>query len=136
MATHHSCLESPMDRVALRAAGHMVTQTQTGLKQLRTHAQISLWAYLYSASSFHLEFSLLFNTTYRISKRNSTIYINCPSFRKLWKLYLDYIYLSLAWNSKNHPGNEILGSLSLSISYHIFIRRSEKEMATHSTTLA
>ena len=36
MATHHSCLESPTDRVALRAAGHVVTQTQTGLKRLST----------------------------------------------------------------------------------------------------
>lgn len=122
MATQYSCLENPMGREALRAAVHSVMQTQTGLKRLSIYAQISLWAYLHSASSFHLEFSLLFNTTIRISKRNSTIYINCPSFRKVWKLYLDYIYLSLAWNSKTHPGNEILGSLSLSFFYHIFIR--------------
>lgn len=93
MATQYSCLENPMDRGALRAAVHRVMQTQTGLKRLSLHAQISLCAYSHSASSFHLEFSLLFNTTIRISKRNSTIYINCPSFRKVGKLYLDYICL-------------------------------------------
>ena len=33
----YSCLENPMDRGALQATVHRVTQSQTRLKQLRTH---------------------------------------------------------------------------------------------------
>ena len=38
----YSCLENPMDRGAWRAAVHMVTKSQTWLKQLSTHARIPL----------------------------------------------------------------------------------------------
>ena len=34
-----SCLENPMDRGAWRATVHWVTESQTQLKQLSTHAQ-------------------------------------------------------------------------------------------------
>ena len=37
----YSCLENPMDRGAWQATAHIVTQSQTQLKQLGTYAYLS-----------------------------------------------------------------------------------------------
>ena len=41
----YSCLENPMDRRAWQATVHWVTESQTQLKQLSTHAHIYIHTY-------------------------------------------------------------------------------------------
>ena len=81
----YSCLENPMDRGAWRAAVHMVTKSQTWLKQLSTHARIPLDSSLVvdSPSVFSLGGTYFFP-------------LKDPGIMKLWPALFCFFFFPLA----------------------------------------